>query len=345
MKKILDMPNHQQFFKLLVMISLLSILIYFFARELLPLLIGLTFTYLLRTPFNYLRQFLSSSWASTVIVLVFWVLVVMLLFLVIPPMISEAYSFLSSLPKILADKQPEITAILDKLSTKVPVATVNDIINTARHYLTDKSATGVMFLINLLPVTFEVLLYFIIVPIMMFFLLRDAKLFTSYISSIAPNYSIMAKKFWSQIDIKLGSYLQGKALEMFIVFLAALLLYAMFELKYSLLMAGLMGVFVLIPVFGAIIATLPVVLVAFWQFGGTSSFIYLMLGHLVLLAVDANFLVPLLFSEKLELHPLVILVGILLFGAFLGFWGLFFAIPLLIVLSLLLENYKQNFVD
>ena len=131
---------------------------------------------------------------------------------------------------------------------------------------------------------------------------------------------------------------------MFIVFLTSIALYGLFELKYALLMAGLMSISVLIPVFGAILVTLPVFLIAAWQFGTSASFIYLTVGHLVLLALDSNLLVPLLFSEKLALHPVVILIGILFFGSTLGFWGLFFAIPLLIVLHILLEDFKAAFV-
>jgi putative permease len=68
--------------------------------------------------------------------------------------------------------------------------------------------------------------------------------------------------------------------------------------------------------------------VAWFQWGWSSDFIYLGITYLVIQAIDGNVLVPLLFSEVVNLHPVAIIVAILVFGGLWGFWGVFFAIPL-----------------
>ncbi len=53
-----------------------------------------------------------------------------------------------------------------------------------------------------------------------------------------------------------------------------------------------------------------------------------MVAYLVIQGLDGNVLVPLLFSEVVDLHPIAIIAAVLVFGALWGFWGVFFAIPL-----------------
>ncbi len=83
-----------------------------------------------------------------------------------------------------------------------------------------------------------------------------------------------------------------------------------------------------IPFVGAAVVTLPVAMVAYFQWGWSSEFIYLMLAYTAIQALDGNVLVPLLFSEAVNLHPVAIILAVLVFGGLWGFWGVFFAIPL-----------------
>jgi putative permease len=69
-------------------------------------------------------------------------------------------------------------------------------------------------------------------------------------------------------------------------------------------------------------------LVALFQFGLSSEFGYVMLAYGIIQIIDGNVIVPLLFSEAVNLHPVVIIIAVIFFGGLWGFWGIFFAIPL-----------------
>ena len=99
------------------------------------------------------------------------------------------------------------------------------------------------------------------------------------------------------------------------------------------------GLSVLIPYIGATVVTIPIALVALFQFGLTPEFAWLMSGYLVIQALDGNVLVPLLFSEVVDLHPIAIIVAILVFGGLWGFWGVFFAIPLATLVQAVLKAW------
>ena len=99
-------------------------------------------------------------------------------------------------------------------------------------------------------------------------------------------------------------------------------------LNYTALLSIIVGVSVLIPYVGAFLATIPVVVVAFLQFG-IGFDLYMIVGlYLLLQALDGYLLVPILFSDAVKLHPVVIMLAVFVFGGIFGFWGAFFSIPL-----------------
>ena len=99
-------------------------------------------------------------------------------------------------------------------------------------------------------------------------------------------------------------------------------------LNFSLLLSFLVGISVIIPFVGAIAVTLPVALIAYFQWGVAAQFWYLLLAYQIIQILDGNALVPILFSEVVNLHPVAIIVAVLFFGGLWGVWGVFFAIPL-----------------
>ena len=104
----------------------------------------------------------------------------------------------------------------------------------------------------------------------------------------------------------------------------------------------LVGLSVLIPYIGAAVATLPIALVGYFQWGISADFASLMVWYFVIQFLDGNVLVPVLFSEAVNLHPVAIIVAILIFGGIWGFWGVFFAIPLATLVKALINVWPTH---
>jgi putative permease len=88
-----------------------------------------------------------------------------------------------------------------------------------------------------------------------------------------------------------------------------------------------------------------VALVAYLQWGWGPEFIQLMIAYLVVQVLDGNVLVPWLFSEAVNLHPVAILLAIMFFGGIWGLWGVFFAIPLATLINAVLTVWPTLRVD
>jgi putative permease len=104
-----------------------------------------------------------------------------------------------------------------------------------------------------------------------------------------------------------------------------------------------MGLSVMIPYVGATLVTFPVLGVAYVQWGGSQGdeFMYVIIAYSLIQAIDGVMLVPLLFSEAVNLHPIAIIVAILFFGGVWGFWGVFFAIPLATLVKAVLTAWPR----
>ena len=107
------------------------------------------------------------------------------------------------------------------------------------------------------------------------------------------------------------------------------------------LLAAVTGFSVLVPYVGATVVTFPVAAVAYAQWGPGADMGWVLFAYAVIQALDGNVLVPLLFSEAVDLHPVAIIAAVLFFGGVWGFWGVFFAIPLATVVAAVIRAWPD----
>merc|ERR1712000_712771 len=134
----------------------------------------------------------------------------------------------------------------------------------------------------------------------------------------------------------------GKALEIAVVGITTYIAFIILGINYAALLAIGVGLSVLVPYIGAAVVTIPIALVGYVQWGWSDSFIWLMVVYGIIQALDGNVLVPLLFSEVVNLHPVAIIVAVLVFGGLWGFWGVFFAIPLATLLKAVMQAWPES---
>ena len=162
--------------------------------------------------------------------------------------------------------------------------------------------------------------------------------------AFVPRNRGLAGQVWKEMNQQITNYIRGKVLEMIVVSVATWIGFILFGLNYSLLLAVLVGFSVLIPYIGAFVVTIPVVGVALFQFGAGTEFWSLFAVYLIIQGLDGNLLVPVLFSEAVNLHPLVIILSVVIFGGLWGFWGVFFAIPLATLIKAVVHAWPDGLV-
>ncbi|MDA1301497.1 MAG: AI-2E family transporter [Proteobacteria bacterium] len=308
-----------------------------------PLLTGIVLAYIMQGIIKALHRLQMPNWAAVSLTyLLFLGGFVGFLVFVIPMIWRQLQNLYSELPN-MATKAREV---LDQLPQQFP-----DLISThqvnAWVAMVNTEASGitqwiVSFSLSQLPVLVGVVVYMLLVPILVLFLLKDKDEIIAWCLRFLPARRPLMDQVGLEMNQQMANYVRGKFVEFLIVGIASYVFFALFGLKYSALLAFLVGLSVIVPYLGLIAVTIPVLIIAYLQFGWTSSFLYLMLGYGVIQSIDGLVLVPLLFSEANNLHPLAIITAVLVFGSLWGLWGVFFAIPLATLVKAILTAWPSN---
>ncbi|MGX2948909.1 AI-2E family transporter [Frederiksenia canicola] len=304
--------------------------IYFFSDLLMPLLIAIVFAYLLEWPIRFLtEQFKLPRIVSLIIVLGGFISLSVFLFMVmLPNLWNQTVKFLKDLPSMFNLLNEWLQALPEHYPELIDYVMLDSIMTTLRGKILGFGDSLLAFSLNSLVSLVGLGIYAFLVPLMVFFLLKDKNLFLRSLSKLLPENRGLATHVWTEMQQQIANYIRGKLLEILIVGLATYIIFLFFGLNYPLLLSVAVGLSVLVPYIGAVLVTIPVVLVALFQFGLSPDFYYLLLAFVISQLLDGNLVVPFLFSEAVNLHPLTIIVAVIIFGGLWGLWGVFFAIPL-----------------
>ncbi len=303
-------------------------IILFMGEVLTPVIAAIVIAYVLEGVVAKLRYMkVPHILAVSLVVLGFVVLVLVFLIGLFPIISKQLSQFFIEVPNMLAKGQE----LLLSLPQNYPFIKEKQIQDFITHMNNELASLGQAVLSRSLSSVlnlFTILVYMVVVPLLVFFFLKDKYTTLDWVRRFLPRQDGLATQVWKEVDIKIGSYIRGKLLEVVIIGVVTFIPFKIFGLQYAALLSLFVGLSVIIPYVGAVAVTIPVALVAYFQFGWGSEFLYIMLAYGIVQFLDGNVLVPLLFSEVVNIHPSAIIVAVLVFGGLWGVWGVFFAIPL-----------------
>lgn len=304
--------------------------IYFFSDLLMPLLIAIVIAYLLEWPIRFLsQQFKFPRILSLALVLGgFLSLVGFLVAVLLPSLWHQTLNFVRDMPSMFNLLNAWLQALPEHYPELVDYAMLDSLMGSLRSKILAYGESLLALSLNSLISLVTIGIYAFLVPLMVFFLLKDKTLFLRSAAKFLPRNRRLAGSVWREMQQQIANYIRGKFLEIVIVGVVTYAILLFFGLRYPLLLSVAVGLSVLVPYIGAVLVTIPIALIALFQFGLSPEFYYLLLAYVISQLLDGNLLVPFLFSEAVNLHPLTIIVAVLIFGGLWGFWGVFFAIPL-----------------
>ncbi len=329
---------------LLILVLLLALLaVTFFAKMLAPAIAAMVLAFLLDGPICWLGRKGARPLAALITVFLgFLLLAVITILAVMPPLVAQIGQFISDSPKIVASLQAGLMALQDRFPNLISEMQVQNWLHTLGDEIANLGPRILQYSLDGLTGAIAIVVYAVLVPVMVFFFLKDKHQILSWISGFLPSDKPILEQVWHESIERAGDYARGKVYEILIVGIAAFIIYQFLGLRYATLLAVATGFSVLIPYFGAAAVTLPVAIVAYFQWGFASETVMAIGAYLVLQALDGNLLAPLLFSEVVKLHPNAIIIGILVFGGIWGFWGVFFAIPLVTVSNAIVHAWRDH---
>ncbi len=307
-----------------------------------PVIAAIVIAFLLEGPTAALEaRGVSRMPAISLVFLGFLTLLLFLFFVMIPLLSLQLTQFLQDAPRWMQQGQQLLLQLPERYPEIISADQINSVITATREGINQIAQAVLSYSLASITALITFLVYIVLVPMMVFFFLKDKLLIFDWLKGFLPADHGIARGVWQEINWQAGNYVRGKFYEILIVGVVSYAAFAVFRLNYASLLAALIGLSVIVPYIGAAIVTVPVILVAYFQWGWGSDFLWLTAIYFIIQALDGNILVPLLFSEAVNLHPLAIIIAVLVFGGLWGFWGVFFAIPLATLVKALLTSWPR----
>ena len=336
------LPNTQALS--LIMILIISfVLIYSLSALLMPVFASIVLAYLLESIVHQIEQLKLPRLLGVYIVFFgFLTCLGFLLFFLLPIICEQGIELVQHIPSIINRAQTEIMRLPNRYPQFISENKIQAMIITLQQQILAYAQNIVSFSAASLVSLVSALIYLFLVPMMVFFFLKDKQLFIGWLLQFMPKDQYLTVRVWREIDQQIGNYVRGKLTEVIILWFISFISFWAMDLNYAMLLSVFMGVSVIIPYIGATLVTLPVLGVAYFQWGLHSDyFMYILIAYSIIQAFDAVFLIPILFSEAVNLHAVAIIIAILFFGGLWGFWGIFFAIPLATVVKAVLNAWPK----
>src|SRR3990167_2745988 len=315
----------------------------FFGHFFMPVLISIVLAYLLLSVVRALTRLRLPHFLAVMTVFVAFIsLVVFSVVWLLPIIVRQLQNLVSEFPHAFAQADAWVTNLMQQYPVIFHDVRFQQAISFVQNEFSQMGQGALKHMWLLLPNLITIVLYFILVPLLLFFFLKDSEVITHWFSQFLPKNRVLVSGVWQDVNKKIGCYVRGRVIEMMATGFVTGVTFALLGIKYSILLGVLVGFSVVIPYVGAVVVTIPVIALALMQWGVSSHSLALMIAYTVIIVLDANVLVPLLFSETMDLHPIVIILSVLVFGGIWGFWGVFFAIPLATVADVILRAWPRS---
>ncbi|MBW7570226.1 AI-2E family transporter [Succinivibrio faecicola] len=339
------------------------LIVYYFMWLVGPLVVALCIAYCLDGVVRFLTRkcYMSRTVASSVTMLFFIGLSVSILVFVVPKLLQQGSQFYQTLQSISAQNistekgedfdsivtsniLPFVENLPDPLPSMMTEGEIKELVNKARLALISNVSN--IFNNQIMPSVVNVmsfLVYLVIVPIFTFLMLSNkSQLQSRFVTYILPSNQRIIHEFWPQLTKQIEGYMRGKLIHITIVSIVNTVAFMLFGLHYAILLGIGVGLSVVIPYVGAVIITIPILLVSVFQFGFGYTLVWLLAVYIIIQLLDSNVLTPMLFSKAMNLDAFSILASILIFGGLWGFWGVFFSIPLATFIRTIIVNWPSS---
>ncbi|KAE9641081.1 AI-2E family transporter [Pseudomonas sp. PB103] len=308
-----------------------------------PVLAGMVLAYLMQGLVVTLERLRVPGGAAVGLVFALFMGVLLLFIVVVLPLLwHQLITLFNELPGMLAKWQSLLLLLPERYPHLVSDEQVLQAIEAARGEIGKFGQWALTFSLSSLPLLVNIMIYLVLVPILVFFFLKDRVMIGEWVRGYLPRERALITRVAQEMNRQIANYIRGKVIEIVICGGVTYVAFVALGLNYAALLALLVGVSVVVPYVGAVVVTVPVLLIALFQWGWSDQFIYLMAVYGIIQTLDGNVLVPLLFSEAVNLHPVAIICAVLLFGGLWGFWGVFFAIPLATLFKAVLDAWPRK---
>lgn len=319
-------------------------LLWFLGDVLLPFVLGSAMAYFLDPVADKLERMGLSRVAATALITTAGVLVfVVMALLVIPTLVQQSVQLFKIAPQLARNLTTFLTenfpSVLEEGSTlQTSLQSIAATIQSRGGALLESVLTSAAGFFN-------VVLLFVIVPVVTVYMLLDWDRMVSRIDALLPrDHAPVVRRLAQEIDNTLAAFIRGMGTVCLILgtyYAAALMLVG---LQFGLVVGFVAGLVTFIPYLGALIGGVLAIGLALFQFWGEWHWIAAVAGIFVAgQVIEGNILTPNLVGNSVGLHPVWLLLSLSVFGSLFGFVGMLVAVPVAAALGVVARFLVQQY--
>ncbi|MFT4769381.1 MAG: putative permease, partial [Glaciecola sp.] len=278
---------------LLVLIFLSLILLATIGDILAPLLASIVLAYLVQGVVILLCRLGLPPWlgfflAFTVFMGAFFAVLLGLL----PLVWRQSIGLITEVPRMIDQGRDLLEILPGRYPEAFSQEQIDQLLSGVQGEIAGLGQTIVTMTLASIPGFMTLMVYVVLVPIIVFFLLKDRAQITRWLAAFLPENRPLLDRIWAEMNIQFSNYARGKMVEIIIVGAVSYVSFTGLGLRYAALLGLLVGLSVIIPYIGAFIVTVPVAAVGLFQWGLTPEFYWVLAVYVVIQMLDGNVLVP-----------------------------------------------------
>lgn len=334
-----------------IFLTIFSSVLYLISDSLAPFIIAFIFAYLIHpviesncNRFNISREVVTFFVFSTFISALITVVI-----LIVPLIYKQLSLLISNIPKYQRIFKQEAAVFLEKVDKfdHNLAANLSDFINKAISNLFAIFSSIMQHLWEYTLATINFFALVALVPIILYYFLRDWPIMVKTIESMMPRREKSEiRKILKEISILLSAYIRGQLNICLILSIYYFIGLTIIGLDLALLLSLVAGFLIIIPFIGVFISFVLTMINCYFTFGYGVELLYVLLLFIFGHTVEGYILAPKIIGNKIGLHPVWIIFAVLASGSLFGFIGVFFAIPIAgiakVLISHMIKYYKSS---
>jgi predicted PurR-regulated permease PerM len=303
-----------------------------------PFIYSLIFAYLLDPIVDFfetkgLRRILS-------VIIVYLILIALVLFfsfIIAPRLVKDIQVLVASLPKYSIEIQKMVKSFQDSYMNSNLPQEVKMVIDDNISILQDYISTSLQSILDSVVSAFSKVVYFILVPVIVFYLLKDADYFKKQVILFLPTrHRNKAILLFRDIDNAFGKYIRGQIIVAIFIGILTTLALSILKVKYAVFLGLFSGIANIIPYFGPIIGLVPTIVFAL--FDSPAKALYAAAAFILIQQIESGILTPKIIGQSVGIHPVYVILSLFIGGQLMGVAGMVIAVPVLAAVKLTVRH-------
>ena len=241
--------------------------IIWFGAMLAPAIASLIIAFILQGLVTKLKRLGVPEIAAILgVFLVFLGILVGVIFGLLPLIWTQVSTLAGEAPRIIGELQSYLDLLPEQYPHLVSAEAVNTLYEQISQEVGNITQWLVSFSLSSIPDLVALLIYVVLVPILVFFFLKDRQVLVGSVGRLLPPQRPMMVRIWQEVNQQCANYVRGKALEIFIVGGVTYVVFKLLGMPYAALLSLLVGLSVVIPYIGAAVVTIPVAVIGLFAF-------------------------------------------------------------------------------